>query len=347
MIVWGSLILLFWLGVLPVFVGSLLAGKECDNNNSIVYRFMAGNMLLWAAFQLICVPCIVMEKPLSLVVRGYVVLSLLLFVCGGVLFWKNPLRWEKKGRPERAERVIKAAFGLLLLIQLVCAVVMTYGDGDDAYYVAVSTIANESNTMYMINPYSYGATGLDIRHGLAPFPIWIAFLARISGLHTTMVAHVVVAVYLIMMSYGAFYLVGKQLFTDKKQRYLFMVFMALLVLFGDSSFRTPENFMIARSRQGKAAMGSVIIPMIIFLMLVILRQLKEGEKVGVKKWILLAATVTGACLCTTLGTSLVCMMIGLIGVCALFVYKKWLPVCRMALCCVPAVCYALLYFILG
>lgn len=347
MIVLGGLVLLFWLAVLPVFVGSLLAGKECVNNNSIVYRFMAGNMLLWAVFQLVSVPFIVAEKSFSLVVTVYVAAAVLLCVAGALCFRKNPLRCEDKQRTEVVERVIKAVFFALFLLQLVCAVVMTYGDGDDAYYVAVSTIANQSDTMYRMNPYSYGYTGLDIRHGLAPFPLWIAFLARISGMHTTFITHVVAAVYLIGMSYGAFYLVGKQLFGEKKQRYLFMVFMALLVIFGDCSFRTPENFMIARSRQGKAAMGSIIIPMIVFLMLLILVHLKEGKKVGIRNWFLLAATVTAACLCTTLGTSLVCMIIGLIGVCALVVYKRLWPVCQMAACCVPAVCYALLYFILG
>lgn len=345
MIALGCVILLFWLGVLPLFVGSLATEKS--ENNSIVYRFMAGNMLLWAVFQLVCVPFIVLEKSFTLVVAGYVIVVLLLFVCSIPIMRKNPLRAWKKDGADMLEKGIKAFFALLLLVQLVCAVVMTYGDGDDAYYVAVSTIANESDTMYRISPYSFGVGELDIRHGLAPFPIWIAFLARISGLHTSMVAHVVVAAYLILMSYGAFYLVSKQLFSDKKRSFLFMVGMELLVLFGDYSFRTPENFMIARSRQGKAAMGSIIIPMLVFLMLVILNHLKEEKRVGGRIWLLLAATVTAACLCTTLGTSLVCMMIGLIGVCALTVYKKWQPVFQMALCCVPAICYALLYFVLG
>ncbi|MBQ8822330.1 MAG: hypothetical protein IJZ82_06780 [Lachnospiraceae bacterium] len=348
MIVWGSLILLFWLGILPVIVGSIFTGKGCINNNSIVYRFMSGNMLLWAVFQVICVPCVVKEKSFVLVVTGYVLVSLLLFAIGIFCGVKNPLRPERSRRPELGEKLAVTVFAILLLLQVVCAVVLTYADGDDAFYVAVSSITNSSNTMYMINPYSVGATELDVRHGLAPFPVWIAFLARVSGLHTTMVAHVIVAVYLILMSYGAFYLVGVQLFRDKKQMLPpFMVFVSLQVLFGDNSFRTPENFMLARSRQGKAAMGSIIIPMIVFLMLVILNQLKEARAVGIRTWIALAATVTAACLCTTLGTFLTCMMIGVMGICSLFVYKKWRTVGQMALCCIPAVCFALLYFVLG
>ena len=50
---------------------------------------------------------------------------------------------------------------------------MTYQDGDDAYYVAISTLTESSNTLYELMPYSMGATGFDMRHGLAPTPVRI------------------------------------------------------------------------------------------------------------------------------------------------------------------------------
>ena len=344
----GGLILLFWLGILPMVVGGILSGKGCEHNDSPVYRLLAGNMLLWAVFQLLCVPCIILQKSFLMVVASFLLVAGCLFVLGIFKTLKNPLQRKGIRKTDAYERITGIVFCLLLLFQVVCAIVLTYADGDDAFYVAVSSITNSSNTMYMINPYSTGATGLDVRHGLAPFPIWIAFLARISGLHTAMVAHVVVAVYLILLSYCAFYLVGRVMFKGRKRQLsLFMVFVALFVLFGDYSFRTPENFMIARSRQGKAAMGTIIIPMILFLLLTILYKLKEGERVGGKNWLFLTATITAACLCTTLGTFLTCMMVGLIGVCALVVYRDWRSVFKMALCCIPAVCFALLYFVQG
>ena len=348
MVIFGCLVLLLWLGILPIFVGSIFAGKSGVYNNSIMYRFMAGNMLMWAVFQLVCVPCVIGQNSFTLVVAVYLICSALLLVLG-ILSWKsNPFEVRKENPLEKSEKLTWLIFGILLMIQLVCAVVLTYADGDDAFYVAVSEITNDSNTMYQKSPYSTGVTELDVRHGLAPFPIWIAFLARISGFHTAVIAHVVVAVYLIIMGYGAFYLVGKKLLGEKKERVpLFMIMMALLVMFGDYSTRTPENFMIARSRQGKAAVGSIIIPILSFLLLVILKKMQEGQRMGWRILLFLASTITAACLCTTLGTFLSCAMVGCVGLCSLFVYKKWKPVFQMALCCMPAVCFALLYFVLG
>ena len=55
-------------------------------------------------------------------------------------------------------------FGVLLLVQLVLAVLMVYGDGDDAYYVAISAAAEESGRMYQKIPYTGMHTELDVRH---------------------------------------------------------------------------------------------------------------------------------------------------------------------------------------
>lgn len=344
----GCFILMFWLGILPICVGGFFGGKDSGYNNSIAFRFMAGTMLLWAIFQLLCVPCVILQKSVSFVVILYVGVALITAAAGLLLGRKNPLLLKGSAAFGKVEKLAWAIFGVLFIGQMVCAVVLTYADGDDAFYVAVSEIANDSNTMYQKSPYSTGVTELDIRHGLAPFPIWITFLARISGLHTATLSHVVVNAYLIGLSYIVFYLLGKQLFGDKRAHVpVFLDMMALLALFGDYSSRTPENFMIARSRQGKAAIGSIIIPMLLLLLLVILKQIQEEKKSGGAIWLLLGATITAACLCTTLGTFLSCSMVGCVGICSLIVYKKWTPVVKMALSCVPAVCFALLYFVLG
>ena len=197
-------------------------------------------------------------------------------------------------------------------------------------------------------PYNVGETGLDLRHGMAPFPIWIAFLTRVSGLKAVFVAHVAVGTFLIGLTYLLFYKLGTVLCADKKGNIpIFLIFTELLVVFGDYSYKTPENFMLARSRQGKAALGNIIVPMVMFLLLLIFKQLQEKQKVQRMLWLLLCATVISACLCSTLGTFMMCLMLGMAGLCAGIVYKNIRVVTCMAGCCVPAVIYALMYLKLG
>lgn len=44
----------------------------------------------------------------------------------------------------------------LLVLQLVLAGVLAYEEGDDAFYVAISTITEDANTMYRKLPYTGG-----------------------------------------------------------------------------------------------------------------------------------------------------------------------------------------------
>lgn len=154
----------------------------------------------------------------------------------------------------------------------------------------------------------------------------------------------IVPLALISMTYGIFYLIGSRLFAKNKEHIpLFLIFTELLVLFGDYSFHAAENFMIARSRQGKAALGNIMIPMLIFLLFLLLEKMQEEQKIPLTFWGLLFATLTAACLCSTLGTLLACMLVGVTGICAAVSYRRWKILIPMAVCCVPCVVVAMLY----
>lgn len=339
--------------VIPTVVGILFRRNVDKNMGGLVFQWISGQVFLWACFQMICVPMILMEFDFSVVVSGYSAVLALAVLAASV----SAVRSRKKeaastgirgfDRKRLSRDILWGLFWVILVFQFVQAVRMTYRDGDDAFYVAISSITQEARTMYRKLPYTGYATQLDARHGLAPFPIWIAYLADVTGIEAVSVAHVVVPVALIAMTYGIFYLLGKILLQGKRDALpLFLIFTELLVLFGDYSFYTVENFMIARSRQGKAALGSIVFPMILLLLLILLRQLHEGEKVTLTYYVLLAAAGMTGCLCSTMGAMLCCMLLGIVGLCAAIAYKRWKILIPMALCCLPNVCYAVLYLVL-
>lgn len=350
---------LLWLAVLtiavPAWVGNCFAGVDKPHKN-IVFLWISGQMLLWAGFQVICVPVILLEGRLYMVSIGFGVYTAALLVLATVLRLRSSrgLRPVRSEKPDRAAVVLWAVYGVLLLIQLVLAVVMVYGDGDDAYYVAISTAAEESGKMYQKIPYTGMDTELDVRHGLAPFPIWIAWLAQMTGITTVAVAKTLLPMVLISMTYGVFYLLGSRvLFSgeghSRKEWALpaFLICTEVLVLFGDYSFYTVENFMIARSRQGKAALGSILVPMIFFLLLLLFRRMQENQKITVGFWVLLAAVMTSCCLASTMGSLLACLLVGVSGICGAVSYRNWKILFPLAACCIPCIVYAGLYLLLG
>lgn len=358
------LILIIWLLVIPTAVGGIVAEAVDKRNRNLPFLWIMGQLLLWAVFQLIYVPFVLlqdggpfghMENSFSKASGLYEAAACILAVSGMVSIVRR--RWTKKlpfrvlaGQKDKKRYlcyILWAAFWLLLIFQLVQAVRMTYADGDDAFYVAVSSITLDSDTMYTKLPYTGGTTVLDARHGLAPFPVWIAFLAKISGIKAVSTAHIAAPLVLIPMTYAVYYLIGCRLCSKSKEKLpLFLLFTELLVLFGDYSFYTPENFMIARSRQGKAALGNIILPAMIFLLFLILERMQENQKVGWRLWLLLAGVMTAGCLCSTLGAMLSCLLVGVTGLCAAVCYRRIKVLLPLALCCVPAAGYALLYLLL-
>ena len=201
------LILAFFLLAAPLWAGGLAAGAEDKTGRwTLLFRWVSGQFLLWGGFQLICVPFILAGRNFQDVVilfSGYVAALLILALAAGLKRRvRTPLRPEEKGEGEKGREALLfwAIFWMLLAFQMVQAVRMTYWDGDDAFYVAISTITNEADTMYQKAPYTGGSVGLAARYGLEPFPIWIAYLARISGMEPVSVAHMVLPVALISMT---------------------------------------------------------------------------------------------------------------------------------------------------
>lgn len=348
---------IFKLILLLYFVPTLVGGCFSDVDKKapqLLFRWISGQIVLWAGFQLLSVPVILLGKEFNLVVTLFTIYTLIMICLSVVVWWKrrkqSGLHVAEDGRKAYSKWYTASwvLFWALFLFQLYQAVALAYADGDDAFYVAISGMAENSNSMYQKIPYTGWPSILDVRHGMAPFPIWIAYLTRLSGIRAVSVNHIAMPLMLIPMTYGIYYLLGCRLFSKKKERVpLFLIFTEILVLFGDYSFYTVERFMIARSRQGKAALGSIVIPVLFLLLLLLLEKMQENQRINLGYWVLLASTMTTGCLCSTLGALLVCMLIGITGLCAAVCYKRWKFLFPMAACCVPCVVYAGLYLILG
>ncbi|MDE6641108.1 MAG: hypothetical protein K2K63_11325 [Acetatifactor sp.] len=344
------LILVLLLGAVPLLVGGIFARADGEGLK-LPLRWVSGQMALWAGFQVICVPAVLKKADFRVVVVLFAVYMgvLCLFSLGAeIKSLAERRQGERKHGPgvRRSEWILWLIFCVLLLFQLVQAVRLTYGDGDDAYYVAVSTATEGSDRMYTKMAYTGFSTDKDLRHGLAPFPIWIAFLARVSGMPAVMTAHVAVAVTLIAMGYAALALIGTQLFGSRAQMPLFLIFAEILVLFGGYSIYTAENFMIARSRQGKAALSSLVIPFLFFLLLYLFRKMDEGKRVHARYYLLVLATVTAGCLCSTMGAMLCCTLTGTAGIVGFFLYRNIKSLFPLIFCCLPGIVYMLLYVLL-
>ncbi len=343
----GYLILFGWLILLPVCVGGLV--RNSQSKKSLSVQWLWGQFILWAAFQLTATWFILKEGMLPEVTKVYIVISAFLGA-GGILF--SFRRWTKVDNSFRKscymwikeQKLLTAIFVLLWMIQIAGLLFLAVNDGDDAFYMAVAERARESGAMYTSNVYSFGYTELNYRYALAPFPIWIAFLSKISGVHTLAIGHVVLGITLVTMSYVIYGEAGQLLFgANKKKQLQLLIFVAVLYIWGNTSSHTAESFLLLRTRQGKALVAGLVFPAMVFLLLTIGKTLEERGKITWQTYLLATAVILTGCLGSTLGGALVILLwAGALFLLAIG-YGKWRMLFWGALSAAPGVVYALLY----
>lgn len=350
--------LLFFALALPVGMGAGLTAFLDRREKNIFFMWTAGQLLAMALFQIVAVPVILLQGRLDFLDgRAFTVVTVLFAGLSVAAAALGTLVWIKKGRRNRSPHVVEkipkttllwwAVAAALLLLQLTGIFYLRFMDGDDAYYMGEAVMTQASEDMYRHIPYTGMVTELDTRHCLAPFPIWIGVLARISGFHPSVVGQVAAPMLLIPLTYVIYGMIGSRLFKGRRDRLpVFMVFVQLLVLWGNYSIYTAETFLMTRTRQGKAALANLIIPALFLLLDLLGERIVENKKTEKSLWLLLAATVTAACLCSTLGGFLTALLTGLFCICVLAVYRKpkfLLPAC---VCLLPAAVYTGLYLLL-
>lgn len=351
------LILAVLLLMVPTIVGGITAGVDRGENQdgtALIFRWVSGQIILWAGFQAICVPMILAQRRFRDVVvlfSGYMAVMVIVSAVVGIRrrtvgSISKRTRYANHKKDNIAILLWGCVAGLVLL-QLVLACFLSYEEGDDAYYVAVSTITASADNMFQTLPYTGATTGLDARHGLAPMPVWVAYLSKISGMRAVTVAQIALPLVLIVMTYGIFFLLGRQLFPDGRRKLpLFLLVLQFLVLFGGYSTYSAENFLLVRTGQGKSVMANIVIPFLLYLLLAIMEKLQIKEKTSIGMWLMIGFTMVAGCLCTTQGALLVCILLGTVGLCMTVCYRRMRILLPMAGCCIVPVFFALLYFML-
>lgn len=367
------LTLILVLGIIPLCVGMIPVNLMEKRYRSLGVTYIAGFLFTLAVFQIIAVPIVIMQAwGFRIIVPMFSILTILLGGIGIYMTWRTSQKEAFSGEGEIIPflRVLKKEDGestvkkirsketreegllwlfviLLVGFQLFMAVTTTSFDGDDAYYVVQSVLTDETDTLYRIMPYTGLSTGMDLRHALAVFPIWIAYIARMSGVHATIVAHTVLPLVLIPVTYWIYLEIGKKLLKcDKHKLPIYMIFICLMQIFGNVSIYTNATFFLTRTWQGKSLLANVVLPAIVWLILWIFDSENYDKEHRIGLWVLLVFTNFVAAMSSTASVFLAAMLIGVTGL-VMGIREKDIQVpLRLMISCVPLVIYGAIFLLL-
>ncbi len=349
----GYILLTLWLTLLPVCVGSLFSYPDGFQASS---RLLKGQFLLWALFQLVTVPVVIAHGTLNHVMLIYIPLCLILGVAGLFCILRKKeyqacstaLKRDclhLSGLKNRETVILLLLVLALWLFQMVIVVTQAVYDGDDSFYMAVANLANTNGSLYQVNPYSRGELGLNYRYILAPFPIWVALLSRMSGLHTLTVGHVVLGIALISMSYLIYWQISGELVKEKASRLRFMLCVCVLYLWGNTSIHTAESFLITRSRQGKALVCGLVLPAFVSVLLSVGNTLDKGEKPKTGVYMYAACIMLTGCLGSAFGGAILLLFWSAVNLMWAIAYRRGRLLLNAALTAVPAAAFCVIYLL--
>ncbi len=369
---------LFWLILIPFCIGLIPANFILPQKRSPGFVLLSGYFGMWALFEISAVPAVLWVEYDNFKIASavFTVLTLLSAAAGIALLYRN----GKAGKPgliagktrKRSEagkendKSVSNVGGLkgymaasgkwllyhtgiewllffgLLAFQLYKALAYASFDGDDAYYVVESLIAQEAGVMYRILPLTGGSTGLDVRHAMAVFPMWTAFVSVRAGMHATIVSHVVMPLVLIPLTYLLYYEIGRNVFR-RENLPVFMMIMALFQIFGNVSIYTNETFFLTRTWQGKAVAGALVIPALFWVFLQIYDKGVRNGRTDAGLWILLICINMTAGVCSSISVFLVCILIAVATFCLAVAERDWKVLFKVGAACIPNVVYMAVY----
>ena len=350
-------ILLLYLTLVPLIVGRLFQTKL--NKISLVGQWVYGQFTLWAVFQLLAVYYVLQKESLDALVRTnnlavqiLLLVAIIKAVVGSSMFVRHKAKRNLKERfasfwtEFQTHKWWNVIFTVLLVAQIVAMICLQVNDGDDAYHMAIANVAESSGNMYTANVYAFGNTTLTYRYALAPFPIWIAYLSRISGVHTLTIAHLVLGVFMVSLSYAIYAHSAKELFGDNhKKRLQFLCAVATLTIWGNTSSHVAESFLLLRSRQGKALVAGIVFPALIYLLIHIGKKLEQHQKISLMQYVFAMCVILTGFLGSTLGGSLVVLLWGVALLFLAIGYKKISILFWGVLSTLPGLIYAALYLL--
>lgn len=298
MIIYQILMIILLNAIVPILIGGLFQTDICRTKVSqLIYRYAIGFFVMLAIYQILEVPMALLYVKFHVLVIVYSIV-LILFVGLAIAKWgkdgtlfPEAIKWKKE----------KTGIYGLIYFGSFCAVVtyqlyhtvfwqMNEMSLDDAVYVAYANDAIQADVLFLLNPYRGVYSGLNIQRLLQSSIVYPAFIAKLTGIHVTIVIHTIWPAFLVIMAYGVYYLIAQKLFKEKENQYLFLLLISLLYNFGLYSHYSASFRLLGTMWQGKGILAVVLNFLYLYIFSDILQK-KYNWKMGLILLVLSIASV--------------------------------------------------------
>ena len=337
------------LGFLLILVSPLCMGlpwvRLGDAKSAIAklcFAYVAGYFMRVTLFHAVALPMTILGMRFSTMADAFTVLlvgacAISVWVGSNVFSQK-----EQKSKTTVYEKIYLLAFIGLLMVQLYLTItmdptIMTY---DDAGYVAYSGDALVTDYMFITYPVTGAFVKFDFRimQSSLLFP---AYIVRMTGINLTTVERTLSYALNLISAYGCYIYMAEDLYKKREDRYIFLVLLALIYIFGYHSHYSMTFRLLGPNSQGKAVLAVILVPLLFVLM-----RKKMATRYDWKFGLLLLLLSVSACSLSLMGAAYVPIIVAALTILSMFNRKRqWermlYPVWASVIPCSYAISYLL------
>lgn len=302
-------------------MGQLVTYKNPARTENICLSFIMGFFATIGLFWVLYLLLLFLSAPFNalVVVYSLVLLALLglsLYLNNGLYAVDIKKRLLSLKNQTVFEKIYMAMFLAILAILMILNGITTAGEQtyDDAEYLVTANDAIHFNSIITRRPDDGGFSSYNVRNALNSWNFFIAYLAKIFNIRVTIVAHSIMAVLLLFIAFAVYYYVAGKLFSERENKWVFLVILAVLFIFGSYSHYSPTFRLLASIWQHKGVLYAIVLPFLVAVLPYLLEQKKAYlEALGI---------CTATCSLSLMGTGLAAVIWGAIFVMVSIKNKK-------------------------
>mgnify|MGYP000000514855 FL=1 len=330
----------------PYLLGMLIAKLIKVRTDKMITIMLLGYMMQCSLFQVIVIPCVVLKLPMIVVIIVWLLTMIGLSV-PAICMQRGRWKYIVKNQWQEFHSNVSPVCILFLAafaVQLILVVGFAHYDLDDAYYLGIASDAYQTGKMYQYSPYTGGENDLlsQVRYFMSGYEMYVAAIGTLMGVHPTIIFHSILPVVHLLLIYMAYLQIADVLFENqKKQKWIFMMFVAISYLFGYVSIYTSSTFVMVRLWQGKAMLAGFIIPLMIGMAMHFMK--KEQLR---RQWLPMLLTQITACFFTSMGALIAPILFAALAIVNGIRYHSIRMLFYSAICVLPCILTDLAYVLL-
>ncbi len=216
-----------------------------------------------------------------------------------------------------------------------------YLEWDDTYYVNLANTALTTDKIYWVYPETGTFADFDKRYVLSLWPIFYAWLSKLTGVLPTIMAHTILPWLILPFAYLVYVLIGRKLFPEDHQlQGMFLAMAVMLHLFMSGEHTAGLTFLSITPWVGKGVLATVLIPSLFYWIL------RTAEKEQTADFLLLGLTCLAGCLLSSMGIMLTPVFVGTAMLLAGIRKKSISYVVKGTIACIPCVILGIYYIVL-